>query len=160
MPSGAPIFSAFRFQVWFTQDLGGTLAAPGLADAAFAEVSGLEATVDVKTYPEGGRMQGMRQLIGRTTYTNVTFKRGMSRDLSSWRWFNQIVHGVYPVPRRDVLIHVMDIDFSQPVAGFTIYRAIPVKMKVSDLNAKNGELLIEELQLTHEGMDLDLQGGF
>lgn len=158
MASNAPIFSAFRFQIWFTEDAGGSLAAPGLADAAFAEVSGLEATVEVKGHPEGGRMQGLRQLVGRATYSNVTLKRGMSRDLSSWRWFNQIVLGVHPVPRRDVLIHVMDNDFSQPVAGFVLYRAIPIKIKVNDLNAKSGELLIEELQLSHEGMDIDLQG--
>lgn len=159
MASGAPIFSAFRFQVWFTEDLGGSLVAPGLADAAFSEISGLEATVDIKAYPEGGRMQGQRQLVGRTNYSNVTFKRGMTRDQSFRRWFTQITLGVHPVPRRDVMIHVMDIDFSQAVAGFVLYRAIPIKLKVSDLNAKNGELLIEELQLAHEGMDFDPLGG-
>jgi phage tail-like protein len=159
MASNAPIFSAFRFQVWFTEDASGSLAASGLADAGFSEVGGLEATVDVKGHPEGGRMQGLRQLVGRTNYANVTLKRGMSRDLRSWRWFNQIVLGVHPVPRRDVLIHVLDNDFSQPVAGFVLYRAIPIKLKVSDLNAKSGELLIEEMQLAHEGMDIDLGGG-
>ena len=159
MASNAPIFSAFRFQVWFTDDQNGSLSAQGLADAAFSEVGGLEASVDIKGQAEGGRQQGVRQLVGRVNYSNVTLTRGMSRDLFFWRWFNQIVQGVHPVPRRDVLIHVMDTDFSRAVAAFVLYRAIPVKLKVGDLNAKNGELLIEEMQIAHEGMDIDLQGG-
>lgn len=156
MASGAPYFSAFRFQVWFTQDVHPTGSSQHMSDAGFSEVTGLEANIEVKAHNEGGRFEGARQLVGRTTYPNLVLKRGMGRNIETWRWFANVARGVRPVPRKGVIVELLDLsDHQKVVARWTVDSAVPVKMKLSDLNAKTGELAIEEIHLAHEGLALD-----
>lgn len=157
----APYFSVFRFQVWFTPDdnPGAQPSDTQMADAGFSEVAGLDASVELKPLPEGGRNQGVRQLPGRAVYPPLVLKRGMSRNFEAWRWFDAVARGVRPVPRKGVIVELLAADMSGVVARWTVNRAMPVKMKISDLNAKNGEIAIEELQLAHEGWNLDLSLG-
>jgi phage tail-like protein len=154
----APFFSAFRFQVWFTED---AVPATGdestISDAGFSEVIGLEANIEVKSYAEGGRAEGNRQLVGRTTYPNLVLKRGMSRNLESWQWFTNVARGVRPVPRKGLIIELLDAsDRTQVVARWLVSSAVPVKMKCNDLNARTGEVAIEEMHLAHEGLELEI----
>jgi phage tail-like protein len=157
----APYFSLFRFQVWFTQDESPSGSAPStaMADAGFSDVAGLEAQVEIKAQPEGGRNQGVRQLPGRTVYPPLVLKRGMSRNFEAWRWFDAVVRGVRPVPRKGVIVELLAADGSGVAARWTVSRAMPMKMKISDLSAKSAEVAIEELQLSHEGWTLDLSLG-
>jgi phage tail-like protein len=176
MASPPKYFSAFRFQVTFSvnqyQRLEWTETAEGfditatspeikLVDAGFSDVQGLEANIELKAHPEGGLYQGVRQLTGRSTYTNIVLKRGMSRNFETWVWFTAVARGIVPVARKSVTIELLDNDpnASNPVARWNVFAAIPVKMKVSDFNAKSGELAIEELHLAHEGWELDLSLG-
>jgi phage tail-like protein len=153
----APIrpFSAFRFQVTFS---GGDPADP-VADAGFADVQGLEASVEVKAHPEGGLFQGVRQLVGRATFQNIVLKRGMTANLELWRWFTNVANGVHPVSRKEVLIELLDVDKPTAVARWNVTRAVPIKMRVSDLSGKSTELAIEEMHLAHEGWQMDLTVG-
>jgi phage tail-like protein len=155
MASSARVFSGFRFQVWFTNGPG----QESMINASFSEVGGLEANVEVKAYPEGGRSEGVRQLPGRVTYPNLVLKRGLSRDIESFRWFASVAAGVRPAPRKGVIIELLDTDFSSVVARWKVLRALPVKMKASDLSAKGGEVAIEELHLAHEGLTFDTSVG-
>ncbi len=152
----APYFSTFRFQVWFTPDAQPTPASSRISDAGFSEVAGLEANIEVKAHNEGGRAEGARQLVGRATYPNLVLKRGMSRNVETWGWFANVARGVRPVPRKGVIIELLDAaNFQKVVARWLVARAVPVKMKLNDLNAKTGELAIEEIHLAHEGLALD-----
>ena len=42
-----------------------------------------------------------------------------------------------------------------PVLVWVVERALPVKFKAADLNARGGEVGIEELHLAHEGLRLE-----
>ena len=42
----------------------------------------------------------------------------------------------------------------EPVVRWALRRAMPVKFKAADLNAKGSEIGIEELHLAHEGLVL------
>lgn len=130
-----------------------------IADASFSEVSGLEANIEVKAHPEGGLQEGQRQLLGRTTHGNLILKRGLGRNFELYRWFDSVSRGVRPVPRKDAMIELLDNDGSDVVARWHVTRAVPVKMKVSDLNGKSGEIAIEEIHLAHEGLTFDLALG-
>lgn len=132
---------------------------PAIADAGFSEVSGLEASIEVKAQPEGGLHDGQRQLVGRTTHTNLILKRGLGRNFELYRWFDSVSRGVRPVARKDVMIELLDSDGSDVVARWHVTRAVPVKIKISDLNAKSGEIAIEEIHLAHEGLSFDLALG-
>jgi phage tail-like protein len=130
-----------------------------IADAGFSEVSGLEATIELKSHAEGGMPEGQRQLLGRTTFGNLILKRGLGRNFELYRWFDSVSRGVRPVARKDAMIELLDGDGTDVVARWYVTRAVPIKMKISDLNAKSGEIAIEEIHLAHEGLAFDLALG-
>jgi len=156
MPGAARPFSAFRFRVTFTG------AGDRILDAGFTDVQGLESSIDVKAHPEGGVFQGNRQLLGRTTYQPITLKRGMTSNFELWVWFTNVSRGRHPVDRKEVVIELLDAGANSgaAVATWNVTRAVPIKLRASDLSGKSTDLAIEELQLAHEGLELKLpQGG-
>ena len=65
------------------------------------------------------------------------------------------VAGVLPVPRFDGVIVVMDPTNTVPVATWTFARGLPAKVVGPALNAKTGDVAIEELHIAHEGLRLE-----
>jgi phage tail-like protein len=142
----------FRFQVEFAQvDItdGSFVSSLNLCRGAFAECTGLEATTEVKAIKEGGRNYGVAQRAGNTTFATVVLKRGIGQaDL--WQVFNMVAAGMF-APRLKVLIKVLGPD-GTGVLAWKLDRAMPVKYKFADLNARGTEVGIEELHLAHEGL--------
>lgn len=68
--------------------------------AAFSEVSGFDASVDVIEYREGTEpINSPRKMPGLTKYGNVTLKWGMSESMSFYEWVSGISNGTSPRPR-------------------------------------------------------------
>ena len=62
--------------------------------AAFSEVSGFDASVDVIEYREGTEaINSPRKMPGLTKYGNVTLKWGMSENMSFYEWVTGISDG-------------------------------------------------------------------
>ena len=130
-----------------------------LGDGAFQECSGLEVSMDVQEYLEGGRNDGVIQRVGRAKYVPIVLKRGMfysdkgeiNREL--WQWIQNIVSGQRPVVRYDGRIEVMSTG-ENVVAVWAFDRGLPAKLKGPELNAKTGDIAIEELNIAHEGLRL------
>jgi phage tail-like protein len=130
-----------------------------LGDGAFQECSGLQVEMDVQNHEEGGRNDGIIQRVGRAKYQNLVLKRGMfygasggvNRDL--WRWLQGVVAGERPVARYDGIIEVMGVT-ADVVATWVFDRGLPAKILGPELNAKTGEVAIEELHIAHEGLRL------
>jgi phage tail-like protein len=157
--STAPItpLHVFRFQVDFFQDsLAATVgqAQPStpipVCSGAFAECTGLEATMEPKVIREGGRNYGSAQRAGYTNFATVILKRGISTTQNLYQIFNSVSTGMF-APRMQVTINVFDINGNVQIA-WQLDHAMPIKYKFSDLNAKNSEIGIEELHLVHEGL--------
>jgi phage tail-like protein len=143
----------FRFQVdFFTDSLsdGASHDRFQVCSGAFAECTGLEATMEPKTIKEGGRNYGAAQRAGTTTFAAVVLKRGISTNRNLFQIFNSVTTSTF-APRMQVTINLLNLDGSS-VMAWQIDRAMPIKYKFSDLNAKNGEIGIEELHLVHEGL--------
>lgn len=143
----------FRFQVDFKSDSIGSDGTGGPVDVcsgAFAECTGLEASMETKTIKEGGRNYGVAQRAGPITFSTVVLKRGISTNRNLWQIFNAVSSGLY-APRLQVTITLFD-GSGEPAIGWQLDRAMPVKFKFSDLNAKGTEVGIEELHLVHEGL--------
>jgi len=130
-----------------------------LADGSFQECSGLEVEMDVQEYLEGGRNDGVIRRVGRAKYQNLVLKRGMfypdsgqvNRDL--WEWLQSIVAGKRPVPRYDGVVEVLGVG-DEVVATWAFDRGLPVRLRGPELNARTGEIAIEELHIAHEGLRL------
>ena len=136
--------------------------APGgepLGDGAFQDCSGLEMSMDVQEYQEGGRNDGVIQRVGRAKYVPLVLKRGMfyggggqvNRDL--WRWIQGVVSGQRPVARYDGVVEVMSAG-DTVVATWVFDRGLPAQLRGPQLDAKSGEIAIEELHIAHEGLRL------
>jgi len=143
----------FRFHVEFRpDDLRGAAGAEliDVCQGAFAECTGLEATMEAKVVKEGGRNYGAAVRAGVTTFATVVLKRGISATTDLWSIYNAFATG-YFAPRLQVTINVLDAG-GTPVRAWQLQRAMPVKFKFADLNARGSEIGIEELHLAHEGL--------
>lgn len=126
----------------------------------FSDVSGLEATMEPKAITEGGRNYGPHQRGGPVTFATVVLKRGVIESRHLWQWWSLVAGGDGQPNggwrrsnRYDVVIAMMRA--RDPLVGWRLRNAMPVKFRVGDLNARGTELAVEELHLVHEGMDME-----
>src|SRR5262249_11020483 len=130
-----------------------------LGTGGFQECTGLEIEMDIQEYQEGGRNNGVVRRVGRAKYQPILLKRGMfftsdgdgNANVELWHWMQRILNGERPVPRYDGLIHVMGAD-NTVRATWMFDRGLPAKIRGPELNAKTGEIAIEELSIAHEGL--------
>lgn len=149
---------SFRFELVFTENRlqtgGNANSAKAIAGGAFAECTGLEATMEPKVIKEGGLNYGAHQRVGAVSFATVVLRRGMTLNRDLWEWFHQVtLLGSY-THRMDVDIRHLDFDGKTVVRTWHLDRALPVKFKSGDLNAKGAEIAVEELHLVHEGLKL------
>jgi phage tail-like protein len=142
----APPFTAFNFGV----EIHVEGVAVQVCDAAFAECDGLEMTMDVKTIREGGNNGKEIRLTGGFKYGQVTMKRGMTSNFELWDWFNLTLTN--PALRGQAQVVLYASDGETVRARFLLSNCVPVKLKSPALNAKDGAVAIEELQLAYESL--------
>lgn len=149
-------FRGFKFKV----------VIPGLTKAGFSKVSGLKEATEVTTYREGTDAVTSRKLPGLTEYDNVTLEQGLSKDNGFRDWRKQIVNlakeagadgtgpaGVAPplAFRKTVTISLYDKAGTE-VKQWQLREAWPASLEVADLDAMSSDVVIESLELAHEGM--------
>lgn len=154
----------FNFRVSLRLSPGADTADPPapdpLCDGGFQECSGLEVEMDVQELQEGGRNDGVIRRVGRGKYTNIVLKRGMfygsgkKVDPALWRWLQGILSGVRPVVRYDGTVQVLAADRATVLATWRFTRGLPAKLTGPQLNARTGEVAVEELHIAHEGLYL------
>ncbi len=144
----------FRFHVSFTQQSLANASGDDVAlcRGAFSECTGLEATMEPKVIKVGGSNYGAAQRAGQVSFATVVLKRGMTDTRDLWNWFSRVGAGAYAY-RLQVEIEMRN-SADEPVVSWALRRAMPVKFKAADLNAKGSEIGIEELHLAHEGLVL------
>ena len=168
------LLTAFRFEVQLRWSARGVLgsAAPqqqglasggstgeSLCDGGFQEVRGLEIEMDVSDIVEGGRNNAVYRRLGRGKFPPLVLKRGLligsngQVDRRFWAWMQDALDGVLPLRRVDGTVRVKSADDTLR-ATWTFERGLPVKLRGPELNAKTGEVAIEELSIAHEGLRL------
>lgn len=168
------LLTAFRFEVqlrWSARAVLGSAApqqpsvVPGgstgeaLCDGGFQEVGGLEIEMDVSDIVEGGRNNAVYRRLGRGKFPPLVLKRGLligsngQVDRRFWGWMQDALDGVLPLRRVDGTVRVKSADDTVR-ATWTFERGLPVKLRGPELNARTGEVAIEELSIAHEGLRL------
>jgi phage tail-like protein len=145
-------FTAFNFSVEITKE---GESSP-MCNAAFSDCDGLEMTMEVKTIREGGNNARQIRLSGPAAYGQLTLKRGMTSNFDLWKWFSETVAN--PAIRADAEVIVRAADGTTDRARFKLSRCVPVKIKAPALNAKDGAVAIEELQVAYEQLELVTPG--
>lgn len=145
-------FTAFNFSVEITR----AGASKPLCNAAFAECDGLEVTMEVKTIREGGNNGRQIRLTGPQAFGQLTLKRGMTDNTDLWNWVNDTLAD--PSLRANAEVVLLTPDGGSERARFVLSRCLPVKLKAPALNAKDGMVAIEELQVAYESLELKQPG--
>jgi phage tail-like protein len=149
MPASAPpgrnvlgrpeILPANRFYVEIGKQVQGT----------FLDLSGLTATTETMKVKEGGNNSWVTQLPIRTTFSNVTLKRGFDLTSEFWDWYKASISG--KVERRSISIILYTTEHpSTPRKRWNVFGAYPVKWTGPTFNAKSNEFATESLELAYD----------
>lgn len=120
--------------------------------AGFSEVTGLNAEITAAEYRggtakevHGGKIPRLRK------YSNITLKRGLvaSAQLSSW-----IKLAGTPAARRNLVVTLRD-EKGAPARRWILHGTLPVKWTGPELSAKGGDVAMEDLVLSHEGLTVE-----
>lgn len=123
----------------------------GVQRAAFQEVAGLESSIDVIEYAEGGDITS-RKLPGRVRYANITLRWGMALDDELYDWHAQWRDADPAAARRDGSIVLLDRQ-GQEVRRWNFFSAWPSKYMLPSFNAEASDIAIASVELSHERLE-------
>ena len=129
--------------------------------AAFSEVTGIEATVDVIEFRQGnsGSLAPVK-VPGLVKHGNVTLKMGYIISSPFKTWVMECVSEMRgQMPRQNVTIELIDINSGAPTQAvtsaqgtrqWTLTNAWVTKYTAPDLDAKNSDIAIESVEIAYE----------
>jgi phage tail-like protein len=123
----------------------------GISIGAFKECSGLTSELTVIEYRNGSDRGTVHKLPGMRKFTNITLKRGITKDRQLWDWHKTALDG--SVQRKNGSIVLLD-DSGQEVLRWNFHQAWPTKYEAPSFNASSNEVAIETLEIAHEGLEL------
>jgi len=143
MPAGPYQTVNFHFSVTFDFDSEGV-------DIKFQSVTGLDSTLETEQFKEGGQNEFTHVLPVRRKYGPLVLKRGilMPGDSKLTDWLKQAFDEAVIVPQKLVDIVLLDDDHN-PLMHWKASHAWPLSWKVAELNAEQGAVLIETLELNY-----------
>jgi phage tail-like protein len=122
----------------------------GILVGGFREVRGLEASIEVKEYAEGGENGYLHKLPGETRYPNLVLSRGLTDLDTMWVWFNDVSRGI--IKRQNISILLLDQE-RLPAMWWDVKDALPIKWAGPQLDAGGGtEVATEAIELVHRGI--------
>ncbi len=120
----------------------------GIVQASFSECSGLEASIEVQEYSEGGLNSYVHKLPGRVKYADLTLKHGTAGSDDLWKWFQDVAQG--KVERKNISIVLYD-PAGNEVRRWSFAGAYPIRWTGPELRAGEGKVAIDTLVLVHQG---------
>lgn len=137
----------------------------------FTNISGLAINTQNIPYREGGYNTTVHQIPGMTTFPPITFTRGVlygnDQAITWMRGMFAASQGAGLNPagatnrnfRVDIVIQVNDhpntsVITDYPKIAFKIHNAWITSLNYTDLDATNGAILFETMQLVHEGLSV------
>jgi phage tail-like protein len=143
----------------------------------FTSVSGMAVSTDTIPYREGGYNTTVHQIPGQSSFAPISMSRGVILGTKqNWDWMKELFVTVQGTATRSIADNFrcdIEIDvLSHPVAStatgeitdgkqtdhvsmrFKVYNAWITSLAYSDLNAGDNAILVEQIQLVHEGFDV------
>ena len=128
---------------------------PGAVEAGFEEVVLPEVSLDVLEYRNGNEKESNpRKITAFQRSTNLILKRGVIGSLDLYQWWNQIRNGDQNA-LRTVIVHLMDEGHTAVVLTWKFYRARPVKLRFSNLEARPSTVFAEYVEIAFERMEME-----
>jgi len=129
--------------------------------AAFSEVTGIEASVDVVEFRQGNANSlAPVKLPGLVKHGNVTLKFGYTMDSTFKEWIRECISEQRgAIPRNNVSIELIDVLAEAPkqkaetangARSWILKNAWVAKYNAPDLDAKTSDVAIESVELAYE----------
>ncbi len=140
----------FHFKVDFNFD------AQDKTDIRFQSVTGLDSTLDTEQIKEGGENRFEHVLPVRRKYGPLTLKRGLLKPSDSrlTKWLKQAFDDEKVVPLETVTISLLD-EQHNALMHWSVNNVWPRSWKIGELNAEQGAVLIETLELNYNRLLFD-----
>jgi phage tail-like protein len=133
--------------------------------AAFNEVTGIEASVDVVEFRQGNAHSlAPVKIPGLVKHGNITLKMGYTIGNGFKKWIQDCVSETRgAMPRKTVTIELLDIRDTTPNSTYTetkgsilwvLKEAWVTKYSGPDLNASTSEVAIESVELAYEELTI------
>ena len=164
------------------------LMGPDVAKLGFTVVSGLTVQHEMIAYREGGMNTHPHKMIGQSDYGPVTFSKGvLGHEHALWAW-HTFLHSWSQGGqsggstsgdndyRADILVKIYDHPVSAgrysdpsetstantPIGGikmaYKLHNCWPASYSLTDLNAGDSSIMIQQLVINHEGFDIAFAG--
>lgn len=145
--AGTAMFAALRIDPHLNANF--FVEIDGLIAGQFREVSGLEGTIDVHEYEEGGLNSYTHRIPGRVRHGRLTLSHGLTDLLALWGWYEEVAKGI--TYRKNVTVMMLDSK-KLPVMWWDVKDALPVKWTGPTLDASRADVAVESLELIHNGI--------
>lgn len=175
----------FKFRVTIQPQGALGSIAPDLARMGFSVVSGISVQNELIAYREGGMNTHPHKMLGQSDYGPVTFSKGAfahEDDLYKWQQFlhswsqggqgggstsasndyrcditvvvydHPVSAGSYATPGD---VNSVQTPAGKPKLGYKLFNCWPGSYSLTDLNAGDSSILIQQMVINHEGFHLE-----
>ena len=155
MPEFPEILTASRFYLELKLD-----GSQDSVDGYFMECSGFQSsqdTIDIcevtpQKWGKNGKSRGRvvrTKIPGNVSYTNLTLRRGLTVSMTLWNWLQSVQDGKWGEQRRNGSLTIYN-QAAEPQFRFEFSGAWPSGYTISELKAADGEIEIEQMEVTVE----------
>jgi phage tail-like protein len=122
------------------------------ATAFFKSVSGLSFETEVIDVASGGVNDTQFRLVGRMKWKNLVLKQGFTKDSQLLKWQKAwATRDIGQMTRADGTIVMLDTALN-PQGTWSFKAGWPCKWDMSEMDASKSEIVIETLEIAHEGL--------
>jgi phage tail-like protein len=131
------------------------LEVDGMSIGTFGRVGGLQLTVSVEEYAEGGVNGYVHRFPGRVQWPNLVFSRGLTESDNLLDWVKRTAGDGFEAAGGKLVVSTASVTLLD-VAGtrlrsYEVEGAFPVRWTGPTLVAGDPSALTEELEVTHTG---------
>lgn len=146
---GAPLGGDLQVTTRFLFEL------DGVEIGVFREVHGLEVTVGVHEFREGGQNSYSHRVPGRMTWPNIVFRRGMTESNALFEWLQRSSGEGFAAASNRLTRSTGAItavsSTGQRLRTWELIDVFPVRWKGPEFSTGSTSPLEEELEITHHG---------
>ena len=127
----------------------------GIVESHFMEVEGLNVTVDVIEFREGGDPSSSMLIPGLAHYGPLILRNGVAKSTELFDWMEETVDG--SMVRRNLSVVILDAEGNE-VGRYNVYEAWPSGWSLGKLEDQGIGPVIEELVIQYEKLEPNFGG--
>jgi phage tail-like protein len=130
------------------------LEVDGITEGIFKEASGFDVEIEVIEHlgSSKGGVRTVHKVPGNVKWSNIVLRKGLSDDKKLWDWYKKIEDGGVEANRKNGTLTCYNPK-NEAVAKYTFKKGWICKYKGPGVDASKNEIAMEEIEITHEGLE-------